>query len=175
MRKQYLQFDDPQCRLLASLIGDLEQVLKAITPDWRARRLNLESLLAIHWKRFSEFPALIQARKVRNKIVHRDSDISDDDVVAALTATRSALREVLDVGELPATLRGRVLQSLADANQASIDVPSPSQASATPVERQRMSVREAGRSVRLGRSNRPSESTMSPSRRSVVLGPNQNQ
>ena|ERR1035441_3402305 len=83
----------PGCQAVLQLAGDLEQCLKAITPDKRDHR-GLKTLIEKHIDKFPNAAELDEARIIRNCIAHRDP-ITDAQVQRAEAALEEAVDDIL--------------------------------------------------------------------------------
>ena len=81
------------CLAVLRLAGDLEECLKAITPDKREHR-GLKVLIDRHPEKFSNLSELRQAKNIRNCITHRDP-LTDAQTLRAEVAFDQALRDIL--------------------------------------------------------------------------------
>jgi hypothetical protein len=100
---QKIEFSDPACQEVTVLFADLSQCLQTMTQG----RKKADELLRLHWSKFSRYPDVDQARKIRNTIEHRDRPVTDVDVRDATFNLRLALKELLSEQSTPAGLRER--------------------------------------------------------------------
>src|SRR5579883_2114498 len=84
----------PAQQAVLQAASDLEECLKAITPSARDHQ-GLKKLTELHEGKFTDLPAVIEARMIRNWIIHREREVAADQADRAAGSFRLAIGDIL--------------------------------------------------------------------------------